>query len=154
MCGIAGIVGTTQSASVEPAVIHQMCQMIIHRGPDDEGIYSSGHLVLGHRRLSLIDLSSAGHQPMSYADGRYVISFNGEIYNFFQLRNELIKEGYLFLKASIPFRILLVSIAKKSFSKCCTCISTFIPETSGISLILQEERASRILVNAISFFIL
>lgn len=69
-----------------------------HGGPDDEGIYTDmeHHLVLGHRRLSLIDLSASGHQPMSYASGRYEISFNGEIYNYKILKEELLKEGHGF----------------------------------------------------------
>lgn len=73
-----------------------------HGGPDDEGIYSdeSQHLVLGHRRLSLIDLSANGHQPMSYASGRFVISFNGEIYNYLEIKEALLKEGLAFKTGS------------------------------------------------------
>ena len=83
-----------------------------HGGPDDEGSYSDpgNHLVLGHRRLSLIDLSRAGHQPMSYADGRYVISFNGEIYNYKELRTDLIKEGFSF-KTESDTEVILAAFA-------------------------------------------
>ena len=75
-----------------------MCCILQHGGPDDEGIFASDdyHLVLGHRRLSLIDLSEAGHQPMSYGEGRYQISFNGEIYNYLELRSQLKCLGYTF----------------------------------------------------------
>ncbi len=84
------------------AMVKEMCTIMKHGGPDDEGIYSdeSHHLVLGHRRLSLIDLSASGHQPMSYASGRYVISFNGEIYNYLTIKETLLKEGYAFKTGS------------------------------------------------------
>ena len=83
-----------------------------HGGPDDEGIYSDDpqHLVLGHRRLSLIDLSACGHQPMSYAGGRYQISFNGEIYNFKELKKDLEKEGYCF-KTESDTEVILAAFA-------------------------------------------
>ena len=73
-----------------------------HGGPDDEGIYFNAehHVVLGHRRLSLIDLSSFGHQPMSYAQGRYEISFNGEIYNYLELKSQLKNLGHTFSTGS------------------------------------------------------
>ena len=79
-----------------------MCAIMKHGGPDDEGIYSdeSHHLVLGHRRLSLIDLSASGHQPMSYASGRFMISFNGEIYNYLEIKEELLKESFAFKTGS------------------------------------------------------
>ena len=79
------------------ALIKEMCDLQKHGGPDDEGQYScaENNVVLGHRRLALLDLSSAGHQPMVYQD-RYVITFNGEIYNFKELRKELIQSGMLF----------------------------------------------------------
>jgi asparagine synthase (glutamine-hydrolysing) len=73
-----------------------MCSVLEHRGPDDEGLYVSGNVGLGHRRLSIIDLSAAGHQPMANEDGSIRIVFNGEIYNFPQLRDELEKKGHVF----------------------------------------------------------
>jgi asparagine synthase (glutamine-hydrolysing) len=75
-----------------------MCLLQKHGGPDDEGIYISEkhHLVFGHRRLSLIDLSAAGHQPMSYADERYYITYNGELYNYIELKDELLNAGCYF----------------------------------------------------------
>jgi len=79
-------------------MVGEMCCILKHGGPDDEGIYGDDeqHLVLGHRRLSLIDLSDCGHQPMSFAEGRFVITFNGEIYNYQELKEELQKEGVQF----------------------------------------------------------
>lgn len=73
-----------------------MLKAVAHGGPDDEGIYSDGAVVLGHRRLSIIDLSKAGHQPMMTESLEVAISFNGEIYNYLELKKELVKEGYSF----------------------------------------------------------
>jgi asparagine synthase (glutamine-hydrolysing) len=95
MCGIAGILNLDKSP-VSPQVLRAMTNIIAHRGPDAEGHWIDGAIGLGHRRLSIIDLSPAGHQPMQTPDGRYVISYNGEIYNFQELRTELEANGYLF----------------------------------------------------------
>ncbi len=83
-------------------MVKQMCDTLKHGGPDDEGFYSNEQhkLVLGHRRLSLIDLSSGGHQPMPYENERYWISYNGELYNFLQLKAELLTAGFTFKSAS------------------------------------------------------
>lgn len=96
MCGICGIVGQPDAQ-----LIKDMLARIAHRGPDDEGVYvaetSSGERIgLGHRRLSIIDLSLAGHEPMSDASGRIWLTFNGEIYNFKELRRELEALGHRF----------------------------------------------------------
>lgn len=96
MCGICGIVGQP-----DEQLIKNMLARIAHRGPDDEGVYvaetSSGERIgLGHRRLSIIDLSPAGHEPMSDASGRIWLTFNGEIYNFKELRRELEALGHRF----------------------------------------------------------
>ena len=95
MCGIAGIIGEANEG-----LIRRMTDLIGHRGPDDSGIRvfpNSGQPVsLGHRRLSIIDLSSAGHQPMANEDETVWITFNGEIYNFPVLREELLASGYCF----------------------------------------------------------
>ena len=89
MCGINGIVSLTAEADNYSVHIDRMNAALAHRGPDDAGVYSDGRATLGHRRLSVIDLSDAGHQPMTSADGRFVIVFNGEIYNFRDLRARL-----------------------------------------------------------------
>ncbi len=73
-----------------------MVEALIHRGPDDDGLYCQGPIGLGHRRLSIIDLSPAGHQPMATGDGRFVLVYNGEVYNFAELRDELADLGYGF----------------------------------------------------------
>lgn len=93
MCGICGYVGTHQPELLEP-----MSSAMIHRGPDDAGTWSdAGQQVgFGHRRLSIIDLSPAGHQPMSNEDGTVWISYNGEIYNFEELREPLVARGHRF----------------------------------------------------------
>ncbi|HEX4298016.1 MAG TPA: asparagine synthetase B, partial [Devosia sp.] len=78
---------------VDPAEIAQLLAPIVHRGPDDSGIWMQGQVGLGHRRLSIIDLSAAGHQPMLTPDGGSVLSYNGEIYNYRELRAELERAG-------------------------------------------------------------
>lgn len=90
MCGIAGVMVPTGD-TVNPARLKAMTDVIAHRGPDGAGTWISrdGRVGLGHRRLSIIDLSPAGAQPMASASGRYVVSFNGEIYNFAALRREM-----------------------------------------------------------------
>lgn len=98
MCGIAGIVGV-RGDSVDAATVHRMCQAIVHRGPDDEGIYAQGSAALGMRRLSIIDLSG-GHQPIHNEDQTVWVVFNGEIYNFQDLRQELEDRGHRFYTQS------------------------------------------------------
>ncbi len=91
MCGIAGFVSAGPLPPTAPSILHAMTDAIAHRGPDDEGAWFDelAGVALGHRRLSIIDLSSAGHQPMASASGRYITVYNGEIYNFRDLRAEL-----------------------------------------------------------------
>ncbi|MBK6799473.1 MAG: hypothetical protein IPG76_22550 [Acidobacteria bacterium] len=94
MCGIAGIIkfkGGVTDADVMPMIDAQA-----HRGPDAWGVWNDGQCALGHRRLSIIDLSEAGRQPMSNDDGSIQITFNGEIYNFQQLRKDLEGLGHRF----------------------------------------------------------
>lgn len=95
MCGIAGIFNRNGEA-VSPIFLRRMTHAIRHRGPDGEGYYSDTFMGFGHRRLAVIDLSPAGHQPMVTADGNYVLTYNGEIYNFLELRAELQSLGYRF----------------------------------------------------------
>ncbi|MFZ2630252.1 MAG: hypothetical protein WA081_07440 [Desulfosalsimonadaceae bacterium] len=73
-----------------------MSDAIAHRGPDDKGVYVNGHIGLGHRRLSIIDLSLLGHQPMTYEKSGYWIVYNGEVYNYIELRAQLEARGYQF----------------------------------------------------------
>ena len=95
MCGISGIVNFSQEP-VNEIPIRAMMRCMKHRGPDDEGVFLEGQIGLGFVRLSIIDLSTAGHQPMYSADRRYVLLFNGEIFNYIELREELKKAGYVF----------------------------------------------------------
>lgn len=95
MCGVAGYI-QLDGAPVSPALLQRMTDAIAHRGPDGEGQWIEGPVGLGHRRLAIIDPSPAGRQPMISADHRYVISYNGEIYNFRELRAELEAVGYWF----------------------------------------------------------
>jgi asparagine synthase (glutamine-hydrolysing) len=88
MCGIAGIINS-DLVPVRFEEIQRMTDAIAHRGPDGEGFHLDGPFGLGHRRLAILDLSEAGKQPMSYAHGRYWITYNGEIYNFLEIRHEL-----------------------------------------------------------------
>jgi asparagine synthase (glutamine-hydrolysing) len=96
MCGICGILDL-DGKEISSDMLHKMNDLISHRGPDSEGFYINKFIGLGHRRLAIIDLSSAGNQPMISQDKRYVISFNGEIYNFKELRLELEQLGYKFI---------------------------------------------------------
>ena len=88
MCGIVGILNL-DGAPVSPAVLKCMMDAVRHRGPDGEGQFLDGALGLGHRRLAIIDLSSAANQPMESGDGRFALTYNGEVYNFRALRREL-----------------------------------------------------------------
>lgn len=94
MCGIAGLY--TPNASVDRELLQRMMHSIHHRGPDDGGVWVQGPIGLANRRLSILDLSAAGHQPMSFPERQLHITFNGEVYNFRTLKVELEKQGYVF----------------------------------------------------------
>ncbi len=98
MCGIAGIIHP--DASSQEPLTHQMLDRIRHRGPDHNGVWSGRGCVLGHARLSIIDLSEAGNQPMSNEDGSIWVVLNGEIYNYVELRDELRAKGHVLRGAS------------------------------------------------------
>src|SRR5437879_3756003 len=95
MCGIAGILELRKEARVNPAELRRMCDVMSHRGPDDEGIHTDGGLGIGMRRLSIVDLAT-GHQPISNENGSIRIVFNGEIYNHLSLREQLITRGHAY----------------------------------------------------------
>jgi asparagine synthase (glutamine-hydrolysing) len=99
MCGIAGQFNRDPARGVDGALIRRMCDTIVHRGPDDEGQFVRGSVGLGVRRLRIIDLEQ-GHQPMTTQDGRVTIAFNGEIYNYRELRHGLESRGHRFATAS------------------------------------------------------
>ncbi|WP_223414078.1 MULTISPECIES: asparagine synthase (glutamine-hydrolyzing) [unclassified Pseudomonas] len=95
MCGIAGLIHLDNNP-VSPAILQRMTDAIAHRGPDGEGHWIEGNVGLGHRRLAIIDLSPAGHQPIASVSQRYVMVYNGEVYNYRELRTELETLGYQF----------------------------------------------------------
>ena len=115
MCGITGFLDTSRSKSSEQLTLiaRRMSTSLRHRGPEDEGVWVDPNtgIAFGHRRLSIIDLSPMGHQPMHSASGRYVITFNGEIYNFKALRQELEQLGETF-RGHSDTEIMLAAIAR------------------------------------------
>ena len=97
MCGICGVVSRdSNSYPVSEATLRAMRDALVHRGPDDAGLYLQPGVALGSRRLSILDLSERGHMPMTTADGRYHIVYNGEVYNYRELRPALESRGYTF----------------------------------------------------------
>jgi asparagine synthase (glutamine-hydrolysing) len=93
MCGIAGIVLRDRGARIDLRTLDRMTDVLVHRGPDDRGTEILGNVGLGNRRLSIIDIEG-GHQPMSTADGELWITYNGELYNYLELRSDLLQQGY------------------------------------------------------------
>lgn len=112
MCGIAGI-WNFDGPKINPSAIDKFTDSLAHRGPDGRGIWmdETNSIALGHRRLAILDLSDEGKQPMSYANGRYWLTYNGEIYNFIELREELGKKGHSFRSQSDTEVILAAYIA-------------------------------------------
>lgn len=110
MCGIAGMIHF-DGKPASPVVLRGMTDAIAHRGPDGEGFFVDGFVGIGHRRLAIIDLSPAGHQPMLTADGRYVLSYNGEIYNYQELRLRLEALGRTF-RSRTDSEVLLYALAE------------------------------------------
>ncbi len=101
MCGIAGFVGAGDRESLA-----RMTGVLVHRGPDDSGLWDNGNVFLGHRRLAIVDLAG-GHQPMSTSDGDLTVIFNGEIYNHGELRAELKEQGAVFQTDHSDTEVLL-----------------------------------------------
>ena len=108
MCGIVGIFGI-KDKSLSSGLVQKMNDAISHRGPDDQGIYADDAVALGHRRLAILDLSPAGHQPMHSADENLEIVFNGEIYNFNEIREKI--TGYPF-KTRSDTEVILAAYQK------------------------------------------
>jgi asparagine synthase (glutamine-hydrolysing) len=111
MCGIVGCLALALEADPDQAWVAAATQRISHRGPDDEGFYADHDVALGYKRLAIIDLSEAGHQPMHSADGRYWMVFNGEIYNYVELGAELREQGVV-LRSSCDSEVLLETYAR------------------------------------------
>src|SRR6516225_2357735 len=110
MCGIAGCLALALEAEPDQAWLTRALDRICHRGPDDDGVYTDLDVALGFRRLSILDLSLAGHQPMRSADGRFWMLFNGEIYNYVELGAELQEQG-ITLRSTGDAEVLLESYA-------------------------------------------
>ncbi len=112
MCGIAGIICEDEKP-VDAGLVKRMTDIIAHRGPNSEGFYIDGYIGLGHRRLAIIDLSESANQPMKNVgkNGEYIIVYNGEIYNYIELREVLKEEGYLF-KTHSDTEVILASYDK------------------------------------------
>lgn len=106
MCGIAGYISRTNKYKPDNALVKKMTDKIAHRGPDAEGQWTDEHIALGHRRLSIIDLDSKSNQPMFSHDGKYAITYNGEIYNYIELKKELISNGAVF-KANCDTEVII-----------------------------------------------
>jgi asparagine synthase (glutamine-hydrolysing) len=100
MCGIVGCLALALEADPDQSWVHTATERISHRGPDDEGFYTDSDVALGYKRLAIIDLSPGGHQPMRSADGRYWMVYNGEIYNYVELGQELRQQGVALRSAS------------------------------------------------------
>ncbi|HLS80575.1 MAG TPA: asparagine synthase (glutamine-hydrolyzing) [Steroidobacter sp.] len=140
MCGLAGFLSTRTLRQEEiAAVLPQMAASLAHRGPDDQGFWSDAHagIALCHRRLSIIDLSAHGHQPMTSPSRRYTIVYNGEIYNFPELRRELLRRGFLFSGGS-DTEVLLAAVD-------CWGVDGAIERSSGMFAFALWDRQERIL---------
>ena len=140
MCGITGILQAPQvSRSADLDAIHRMTARLRHRGPDGDGCWRDrdAGIALGHRRLAIIDLTDAGRQPMLSESGRFVITFNGEIYNYLSLRREPEGLGHSFIGGS-DTEVLLAMIERWG-------LETALSRSNGMFAIGVWDRQSRIL---------
>lgn len=110
MCGIAGYIDL-KGELASPFILNKMIDSLNHRGPDGNGLYAKDHVGLCHTRLKIIDLTEAGSQPMVTSDGRYVLIYNGEIYNYLEIKKELEQKGYIF-KSKTDTEVLLYGFAE------------------------------------------
>lgn len=123
MCGITGILAFDELGRSSISYLEVATRMLAHRGPDNQGLYENHLVGLGHRRLSIIDTSENAHQPFETSDGRYAITFNGEIFNYQSLRKELISKGTQF-KSDSDTEVLLQLYAQEG-KKCLTKLNGF-----------------------------
>lgn len=142
MCGVSVCIHNTSSSATESMqIVSRMNALSEHRGPDGEGFLQKDNVTMGHRRLAIIDLSKNGNQPMSFRD-RYHIVFNGEIYNYIELREELIRLGYQF-KTLTDTEVILVGYShfgKNIFSKLNGMWSIIIYDQISKQLIVSRDR--------------
>lgn len=142
MCGFCGILNFDSQCKVEESVIQKMNTAIAHRGPDGSGVFVEGEIGLGHRRLSIIDLSENGKQPFYSSDGRYVIVFNGEIFNYLELKKELERQGEKFYTKSdteVLLRLFMI-YGKSCLDKLNGMFAFAIWDTSDKKLFLARDR--------------
>jgi asparagine synthase (glutamine-hydrolysing) len=143
MCGIAGFIDPSRHGVLAEAQLQRMLDRIAHRGPDAGGSWSDVPVVIGHRRLAIIDLSPAGNQPMVSRSGRFVIAFNGEIYNHASLRKELLAEGAAFVGHS-DTEVLLALIErlglKDALKRCIGMFAIALWDRSARALQLARDR--------------
>jgi asparagine synthase (glutamine-hydrolysing) len=138
MCGICGIVDVDMQGMAQEVLVRRMAATIAHRGPDDEGYFVSPFCLLGHRRLKIIDLSPNGRQPMTNEDGTAWVSFNGEIYNYSDLRADLVRRGHQF-RSRTDTEVLVHLYEEKGES--------FLRELNGMfALALWDVRRNRLLL--------
>jgi asparagine synthase (glutamine-hydrolysing) len=140
MCGICGYILFERTEELNIPVLKEMRDSMVHRGPDDAGIFESDsqNVALGHRRLSIIDLSPLGHQPMANDNDDIIISYNGEVYNFPELRVQLIKQGYTFRSKTDTEVVLKLYEAKGE---------SFLEDLNGIfALAIWDKRHKKLIV--------
>jgi len=144
MCGICGIVEFGRQSDIPRDVVHRMNQTMIHRGPDDGGVFVGPGVGLGHRRLSIIDLAG-GHQPMSNEDGTVWVLLNGEIYNYPELRAELLQRGHKFATKSDTEAIvhLYEDLAEGCFARLRGMFSIAIWDSRCRKLVLARDRVGK-----------
>ena len=144
MCGIAGIYNFKTLKPVTQSLLKAMTDTLVHRGPDDEGFYVSGPLGLGHRRLSIIDLEG-GHQPIANEDETVWVVFNGEIYNFGELHEDLVKKGHTFKTRSDTEVIvhLYEEEGEKCFEKLRGMFAIAIWDARNRKLVLARDRVGK-----------
>src|SRR5260370_20903592 len=137
MCGIAGVVSADRTERIEESTVHRMCQAIVHRGPDDEGILAKGNTGLGMRRLSIIDVAG-GHQPIFNEDRSAWIVYNGEVYNFPEHRPELEAAGHRFY--TTPDTEMIVHLYEEMGADC-------VKKLRGMfAFALWDDRRQRLLI--------
>lgn len=141
MCGIAGLIHLDNNP-VSPAILQRMTDAIAHRGPDGEGHWIEGNVGLGHRRLAIIDLSPAGHQPIASVSQRYVMVYNGEVYNYRELRTELEALGYQFRSRTDSEVVLnaLIAWGVKAFERFNGMFGLALWDRQEQTLILARDR--------------
>lgn len=139
MCGIAGIVSQTP---LDSNYLDSTLDLLHHRGPDDHGVWKDSHIQLGHTRLAILDLTPSGHQPMTLLGGRYWITFNGEIYNYLELRQELLQAGYHFVSQG-DTEVLLAAYAHwgvSCLSKLCGMFAFALWDRQTQQLFIARDR--------------